>query len=256
MLVALLAPALAPYGPTALHPGFEIRPPSTRFPFGTDELGRDIASRVIHGARTSLAAALGAVSLAVAVGVPLGTAIGFAGGTVDLIAMRLFDVLFAFPPLLLAVAVVAALGPSLTNLVLTIALLTMPQFAVLARSVTLTTKTLEYVQAAAALGAAARRIVAVHILPNILPPVVIAATLNLSIVILVEAGLSFLGLGPQPPAPSWGGMISRGRQYMTIAPWLVLFPGLAIMLSVLGFNLLGDGLREAMDPRLRGGGHP
>ncbi len=253
--VALLAPAIAPRAPTTLHAGFEIKPPSREFPFGTDELGRDIASRVIHGARISLAAALGAVSLAAVVGVPLGTAIGFAGGMIDLIVMRLFDILFAFPAILLAIAIVAALGPSLTNLILTIAVLTMPQFAVLARGATLATRSLEYVQAAVALGASNRRVVLGHILPNVMPPVIVAATLNLSIVILVEAGLSFLGLGTQPPAPSWGGMISRGRQYMTIAPWLVIFPGLAIMLAVLGFNLLGDGLRETLDPRLyRGGG--
>jgi len=254
-LLALLAPVAAPRAPTALHAGFEIKPPSRGFPFGTDELGRDILSRVIHGARISLAAALGSVSLATAVGVPLGAGIGFAGGVVDLLIMRLFDILFAFPAILLAIAIVAALGPSLTNLILTIAVLTMPQFAVLARGATLAARSLEYVQAAVALGAPNRRVVFGHILPNVLPPVIVAATLNLSIVILVEAGLSFLGLGTQPPAPSWGGMISRGRQYMTIAPWLVVFPGLAIMLAVLGFNLLGDGLRETLDPRLyRGGG--
>ena len=254
-VVALLAPVLAPRAPTALHAGFEIKPPSRAFPFGTDELGRDILSRVIHGTRISLAAALGSVSLATVVGVPVGTVIGFAGGVVDLVIMRLFDVLFAFPAILLAIGIVAALGPSLTNLIFTIAVLTMPQFAVLTRGATLATRSLEYVQAAVALGASGRRVVFAHILPNVLPPVIVAATLNLSIVILVEAGLSFLGLGTQPPAPSWGGMISRGRQYMTIAPWLVVFPGLAIMLAVLGFNLLGDGLRETLDPRLyRGGG--
>lgn len=255
IVVAALAPVLSPRAPTALHAGSELKGPSRIFPFGTDELGRDVLSRVIHGTRISLAAALGSVSLAAAVGVPLGTAIGFAGGLVDLMIMRIFDVLFAFPAILLAIAIVAALGPSLTNLILTIAVLTTPQFAVLARGATLAARSLEYVQAAVALGASSRRVVFGHILPNVAPPVIVAATLNLSIVILVEAGLSFLGLGTQPPAPSWGGMISRGRQYMTIAPWLVVFPGLAIMLAVLGFNLLGDGLRETLDPRLyRGGG--
>jgi peptide/nickel transport system permease protein len=253
--VAVVAPVLAPRGPTELHPGFEIKPPAPAFPFGTDELGRDILSRVIHGARISLGAALGSVLLAAAAGVPVGIAIGFLGGVTDLLAMRLFDILFAFPAILLAIALVAALGPSLPNLILTIALLTMPQFAIIARGATLATTPLEYVQAAVALGASRRRIVFAHILPNVMPPLIVAATLNLSIVILVEAGLSFLGLGTQPPTPSWGGMLSRGRQYMTIAPWLVVFPGLAIMLAVLGFNLLGDGLRETLDPRLyRGGG--
>ena len=254
VVVAVLAPVLAPRGPTDLNAGFEIKPPARAFPFGTDELGRDILSRVIYGARISLAAALGSVTLAAVAGVPLGTTIGFLGGAVDLVAMRLFDVLFAFPAILLAIALVAALGPSLPNLILTIAVLTMPQFAVLARGATLATKALEYVQAAIALGAPNRRIVLNHILPNVMPPMIVSATLNLSIVILIEAGLSFLGLGTQPPTPSWGGMISRGRQYMTIAPWLVVFPGLAIMLAVLGFNLLGDGLRETLDPRLYRGG--
>ncbi len=252
--VAVLAPFLAPRGPTELHAGFEIQPPSTAFPFGTDELGRDILSRVIYGARISLAAALGSVAVAAVVGVPLGAGIGFAGGLMDLVAMRLFDILFAFPAILLAIALVAALGPSLPNLIVTIAALTAPQFAVLARGATLATRSLEYVQAAVALGAPNRRVVLNHILPNVMPPVIVTATLNLSIVILIEAGLSFLGLGTQPPAPSWGGMISRGRQYMTIAPWLVVFPGLAIMLAVMGFNLLGDGLRETLDPRLYSGG--
>lgn len=255
VVVAALAPLLAPRGPTDLHSGFEIQAPSRAFPFGTDELGRDILSRVIFGARISMGAALASVFLAAAAGVPLGVVIGFWGGTVDLLAMRLFDILFAFPAILLAIAIVAALGPSLPNLVLTISLLTMPQFAVLARGATLAVRPLEYVQAAVALGASHTRIVFAHILPNVAAPLIVAATLNLSIVILVEAGLSFLGLGTQPPTPSWGGMISRGRQYMIIAPWLVVFPGLAIMLSVLGFNLLGDGLREVLDPRMhRGGG--
>ncbi|MDR7423031.1 MAG: ABC transporter permease [Armatimonadota bacterium] len=252
--VAALAPALIARSPTALHRGEELRPPSAGFVFGTDELGRDLASRVVYGARVSLAAAFASVSLAAAAGVPLGVTIGLAGGIVDLVAMRVFDVLFAFPAILLAIAIVAALGPSLHNLVLTIALLTMPQFAVMARGATLAARPLDYVQAAVALGASMRRIAFAHVLPNVVPPLIVTATLNLSIVILVEAGLSFLGLGTQPPAPSWGSMISRGRLYMTIAPWLVVFPGLAIMVAVLGFNLLGDGLREVLDPKLQQGG--
>jgi len=161
-------------------------------------------------------------------------------------------VLFAFPPLLLAIALVAALGPSAANLVLTIALLTFPQFAVLARSATLALTPQEFVQAARALGASHMRLLRAHVLPNIAAPLVVQASLSLSIVILVEAALSFLGLGTQPPAPSWGSMLSRGRQYMTIAPWLVLAPGVAIMLAVLGFNLLGDAQRDLLDPRLSG----
>ena len=255
LIVALLgtaavgAPWLAPHSPTDIFPGEEIRPPSARFPLGTDEVGRDILSRLLYGARVSLGVAIPAVALASAVGVGLGVITGYAGGPLDLLAMRVFDVLFAFPPVLLAVALVAVLGPSTLNLVITIALLTTPQFAMIARSATLAVTPQEFVQAGLALGASHGRLVRAHVLPNVAPPLVVQVALSLSIVILVEAALSFLGLGTQPPAPSWGGMLSRGRQYMVIAPWLVLAPGLAIMLAVLGFNLLGDGQRDLLDPR-------
>jgi peptide/nickel transport system permease protein len=178
--------------------------------------------------------------------------LGYFGGALDLLAARAFDVLFAFPPILLAIALVAALGPSTVNLILTIAVLTLPQFAVLARSATLAVAPQDFVQAARALGASHGRMLRSHVLPNIAAPLAVQASLSLSIVILVEAALSFLGLGTQPPAPSWGSMLSRGRQYMTIAPWLVLAPGLAIMLAVLGFNLLGDAQRDLLDPRRSG----
>jgi peptide/nickel transport system permease protein len=247
--VALAAPWLAPYGPTAIFPGAEIRPPDGRFLLGTDEVGRDVLSRVLHGARVSLGVAIPSVALAALVGTILGVGLGYLGGAPDILAMRLFDVLFAFPPILLAIALVAALGPSAVNLVLTIAVLTLPQFAVLARSATLALMPQEFVQAARALGASHGRLVRAHVLPNIAAPLAVQASLSLSIVLLVEAALSFLGLGTQPPAPSWGGMLSRGRQYMTIAPWLVLAPGLSIMLAVLGFNLLGDAQRDLLDPR-------
>jgi peptide/nickel transport system permease protein len=246
---ALAAPWLAPYPPTRIFPGAEIAPPGPRFLLGTDEVGRDILSRVLYGARVSLGVAIPSVALAAFVGTSLGVGLGYLGGMPDLLAMRLFDVLFAFPPILLAIALVAALGPSAVNLVLTIAVLTFPQFAVLARSSTLALVPQEYVQAARALGASHGRLLLAHVLPNISGPLAVQVSLSLSIVILVEAALSFLGLGTQPPAPSWGGMLSRGRQYMTIAPWLVLGPGFAIMLAVLGFNLLGDAQRDLLDPR-------
>jgi len=252
-VVALGAPWLAPYAPTHIFPGREMAAPSARFPLGTDEVGRDILSRVLYGARVSLGVAIPAVGLAAVVGVALGVTTGYLGGWLDLLAMRVFDVLFAFPPILLAIALVAALGPSMLNLVITIALLTLPQFAVIARSATLAVRPQEFVQAGLALGASHRRMIRVHVLPNVAPALVVQVALSLSIVILVEAALSFLGLGTQPPAPSWGGMLSRGRQYMVIAPWLVLAPGLAIMLAVLGFNLLGDGQRDLMDPRRASG---
>jgi peptide/nickel transport system permease protein len=253
LIVALVAPWLAPYAPTEIFPGAEIRPPDARFLLGTDEVGRDILSRVVYGARVSLGVAIPSVALATLAGTAVGVGLGYGGGAPDLLAMRVFDVLFAFPPILLAIALVAALGPSTVNLIATIALLMLPQFAVLARGATLALKAEEFVHAARALGASHWRIVARHVLPNIAGPLVVQTSLSLSFVILVEAGLSFLGLGTQPPAPSWGGMLSRGRQYMTIAPWLVLAPGFAIMLAVLGFNLVGDAQRDLLDPRRSGG---
>jgi peptide/nickel transport system permease protein len=249
---ALFAPWLAPYAPTRIFPGAEIRPPGPAFLLGTDEVGRDILSRVLHGARVSLGVAIPSVALAVVGGTTVGVSLGYWGGAPDLLAMRLFDILFAFPPILLAIALVAALGPSPVNLVLTIAVLTLPQFAVLARGATLALTPQDFVQAARALGASHARILGRHVLPNLSATLAVQASLSLSIVILVEAALSFLGLGTQPPAPSWGSMLSRGRQYMTIAPWLVLAPGLAIMLAVLGFNLLGDAQRDLLDPRRAG----
>ena len=252
LAAALFAPWLAPYAPTRIFPGAEIRPPGPEFLLGTDEVGRDILSRVLHGARVSLGVAIPSVALAVVGGTTVGVSLGYWGGTPDLLAMRLFDILFAFPPILLAIALVAALGPSPVNLVLTIAVLTLPQFAVLARGTTRALTPQDFVQAARALGASHARILGRHVLPNLSATLAVQASLSLSIVILVEAALSFLGLGTQPPAPSWGGMLSRGRQYMTIAPWLVLAPGLAIMLAVLGFNLLGDAQRDLLDPRRAG----
>jgi len=252
LAAALFAPWLAPYAPTRIFPGAEIRPPGPGFLLGTDEVGRDILSRVLHGARVSLGVAIPSVALAVVGGTTVGVSLGYWGGAPDLLAMRLFDILFAFPPILLAIALVAALGPSPVNLVLTIAVLTLPQFAVLARGATLALTPQDFVQAARALGASHARILGRHVLPNLAATLAVQASLSLSIVILVEAALSFLGLGTQPPAPSWGGMLSRGRQYMTIAPWLVLAPGLAIMLAVLGFNLLGDAQRDLLDPRRAG----
>jgi peptide/nickel transport system permease protein len=254
LLSALLAPALAPHRPTDIFGGRELEPPSRAFPFGTDDLGRDLLSRVLYGARVSLAVASGAVAVAGVVGTGAGVAMGYAGGLVDLIGMRVFDILLAFPAILLAVAVVAVLGPSTLDLILTIGALTAPQFALLMRSAALGARGQEYVQAARALGAGDARIIRRHVLPNVAAPFIVQASLSLSIVVLVEASLSFLGLGTQPPAPSWGGMLSRGREHMVIAPWLVIGPGAAIMAAVLGFNLLGDGLRDVLDPRGSGRG--
>ena len=251
--MAMLAPVLAPHRATDMFTGHELQPPSPRFPLGTDDVGRDLLSRVVYGARISLGVACASVLVGSLLGTAAGVSTGYWGGLVDLIGMRVFDVLLAFPAILLAIAVVAVLGPSTVNLVLTIGLLTIPQFAMLMRSTTLTIKAHEYVLAARALGAHHGRIIRLHILPNAAAPFIVQASLSLSIVILVEASLSFLGLGTQPPAPIWGGMLSRGRQHMLIAPWLVVGPGGAIMTAVLGFNLLGDGLRDIFDPRGRSG---
>ena len=252
LAAALAAPWLAPYAPTAIFPGAEIRPPDLRFLLGTDEVGRDLLSRVLYGTRVSLGVAIPSVALAVLTGTTLGVGLGYWGGAPDLLAMRLFDVLFAFPPILLAIALVAALGPSTVNLVLTIAVLTLPQFAVLARSATLALKPQDFVQAARALGASHGRILGAHVLPNLTPTLAVQASLSLSIVILVEAALSFLGLGTQPPAPSLGVMLADSKNLMTQAPWLMIFPGLTIMLGILGFNLFGDALRDILDPRTQG----
>jgi peptide/nickel transport system permease protein len=247
VLVAILAPFIARYSPTTLTPNLLSPPSATNF-FGTDELGRDLFSRVVFAARSSLSVAFGAVALAAVVGGLLGTVSGYFGRWVDTIIMRVLDILFAFPAILFAVALVAALGPSIRNLILTIAILYAPRFARVARGPTLAVKERDFVTSARALGAGNVQIIRAHILPNILSPLIVETSLSLTIALLTEAALSFLGLGIQPPDPSWGGMISAGRPYLLQAPWYVLFPGLAIMYCVLAFNLLGDGMNDALNP--------
>jgi len=247
VLVAILAPFIARYSPTTLTPNLLSPPSATNF-FGTDELGRDLFSRVVFAARSSLSVAFGAVALAAVVGGLLGTVSGYFGRWVDTIIMRVLDILFAFPAILFAVVLVAALGPSSRNLILTIAILYVPRFARVARGPTLAVKERDFVTSACALGAANVHIIRAHILPNILSPLVVETSLSLTIALLTEAALSFLGLGIQPPDPSWGGMISAGRPYLLQAPSYVLFPGLAIMYCVLAFNLLGDGMNDALTP--------
>jgi peptide/nickel transport system permease protein len=247
VLVAILAPFIARYSPTTLTPSL-LSPPSATNVFGTDELGRDLFSRVVFAARSSLSVAFGAVALAAVVGGLLGTVSGYFGRWVDTIIMRVLDILFAFPAILFAVALVAALGPSIRNLILTIAILYAPRFARVARGPTLAVKERDFVTSARALGTSDVPIIRAHILPNILSPLIVETSLSLTIALLTEAALSFLGLGIQPPDPSWGGMISAGRPYLLQAPWYVLFPGLAIMYCVLAFNLLGDGMNDALNP--------
>lgn len=248
--VALLAPLIAPFSPSA-QSSPRLLPPSAEHWMGTDELGRDVFSRVVFGARTSLYVGLLSVSLASVLGITTGVLAGYLGGTFDSVAMRVVDIIFAFPTLVLAIVIAGLLGPSLTNAMLAIAVVFSPSFARVARSSVLTVKNEVYIEAARVVGGSERHIILRHVLPNIMAPLIVLATLSLSLAILAEAGLSFLGLGTQPPNPAWGLMLSQGRRFMELAPGLAIFPGLAIMITVLAFNFLGDGLRDALDPRLR-----
>jgi peptide/nickel transport system permease protein len=251
VFVAVFADQVSPYDPTEMHPVDRLQAPSSTYLLGTDEFGRDILSRLIYGAQVSLKVALLSVVAAGVAGCILGISSGYVGGKLDNLTMRLMDVLFAFPAILLALGIVAALGAGPLNVVLAIALVYTPIFARVARGPVLATKEMEYVLAAHSVGAPSGRIVARHILPNISAPIIVQVSLALSWAILTEASLSFLGLGTQPPQPSWGNMLSESRRLMELAPWTAIFPGLAIMLTVLGFNLLGDALRDVLDPRLK-----
>ena len=246
-----LAPWLAPYDP--IHADFAnvLAPPSWPHPFGTDDIGRDILSRVIYGSRISLSAGLAPVLFALAVGLPLGLLAGYAGGTIDNVLMRAVEVILAFPTLVLALGITAILGPKLSHALLAIGLVFVPNFARLIRGQVLSVRENDFVTAARALGGSDTRVVLQHVLPNCVAPLLVQSSFAISFAILVEAALSFLGLGTQPPTPSWGIMLSQGRGYLEQAPWLGAFPGLAIFLTVLGFNLMGDGLRDALDPRLK-----
>jgi len=250
LLMAIFAPAIAPYEPSA-QDSIRLLPPSAEHLMGTDELGRDVFSRVIFGARTSLYVGLLSVSIAMVIGVTLGVLAGFIGGNFDNIVMRFVDIIFAFPTLVLAIVIAGLLGPSLTNAMIAIAIVFSPNFARVSRGSVLTVKNEMYLEAAQVIGGKQGHVIIRHILPNIMAPLVILATLSLSLAILAEAGLSFLGLGTQPPDSAWGLMLSQGRRFMEISPGLAIFPGLAIMITVLAFNFLGDGLRDALDPRLR-----
>ncbi|HIG52384.1 MAG TPA: ABC transporter permease [Candidatus Handelsmanbacteria bacterium] len=249
LLMALLAPVLAPQDPLAQDLYQRLQPPSTDHWFGTDDFGRDILSRIIYGSRISLRIGLIAISLALTGGTLFGLVAGYRGGMVDMLIMRLMDLMLAFPSILLAIAIVAVIGPGIENAILAVSIVLVPQFARLVRSSVLTVREATYVEAARALGATESRLLFYSILPNCTAPLIVQATLGLGTAILDAAGLSFLGLGAQPPVPEWGAMLSGGRELLLRAPWVMTFPGLAIFTVVLGLNLFGDGLRDALDPK-------
>lgn len=248
---SICAPLLSPFDPLAPDFGAVLEAPSWRHPFGTDDLGRDILARVLFGGRVSLQAGLLTVGFALVVGVPLGLSAGFLGGRVDNLVMRGIEVILSFPTLVLALGITAVLGPKLVHALLAIGIVFVPHFARLIRGQVLSVKENDYVTAARALGGSDARVMGLHVLPNCLGPILVQSTFSVALGILIEAALSFLGLGTQPPTPSWGIMLSTGRAYLEQAPWLGAFPGFAIFLTVLGFNMLGDGIRDALDPRIR-----
>ena len=247
--IALCAPLIAPYDPVQTSWTAVRKAPSAAYWFGTDELGRDVMSRVIWGARASLMAGLVSVFISMVLGVPIGLLAGYMGGWVDGLISRFTDAMLAVPFLILAIALAAFLGPSLTNAMVAIGVSAMPVFIRLTRAQVLSVKVEDYVEAARAVGNPHWRIALRHILPNTLPPLIVQATLTIATAIIAEASLSFLGLGQQPPAPSWGSMLNTAKDYIDNAPWMAIWPGLSIFLLVLSFNLLGDGLRDALDPR-------
>ncbi len=251
LLVALLAPLLAPFDPMKGQLRARLQPPSLAHWLGTDELGRDLLSRVLYGARLSVEIQVAAVGFGLLVGTALGLLAGYVGRWVDQLIMRLMDILMAFPGIFLALAIIAALGTGLGNVIIAAGIFLVPQFARVVRASILALREMEFVEAARALGERDLAIVFRYLLPNSLAPIIVQASLRMATVLLTASGLSFLGLGVQPPSPEWGAMLSNARVYMITAPHVATMPGLAIALVVLGFNLLGDGLRDALDPRLR-----
>ena len=251
VVAAVFAPWIAPYRPDEIHPIDSLMGPSARYWLGTDDLGRDILSRIIFGARVSLMVGTIAIGIAAVAGVSLGLAAGFLGGRIDGLIMRVMDALLAFPAILLAIALMAVLGPSLENAMIAIGIISIPTFARITRANVLSLREKEFVEAARSLGGGGLYLALVVILPNCLSPIIVQASLGVGNAILVEAALSFLGLGVQPPEPSWGSMLAFGRSLLGQAPWYATFSGLAIFVTVLALNFLGDGLREALDPRLR-----
>jgi peptide/nickel transport system permease protein len=249
VLLAIFAPFVAPYDPVATSWSAVRKAPSSAHWFGTDELGRDIMSRIIFGTRASLLAGVISVSIAIAIGVPLGLLAGYRGGFVDALISRITDAMLACPALILAIALAAFLGPSLTNAMIAIGITATPIFIRLTRGQAINVKVENYIEAAEAIGNSSLRIALRHVLPNVVPALLVQITLSIAAAIIAEAALSFLGLGQQPPAPSWGSMLNSAQRFLVSAPWMAFWPGLSIFLIVMSFNLLGDGLRDALDPR-------
>jgi peptide/nickel transport system permease protein len=249
VVVALGASVIAPYDPIATGFSTVRKAPSIAHWFGTDEIGRDVLSRVVFGARASLLAGVVSVLISMSVGVPVGLLAGYAGGMTDMLISRVTDALLACPFLILAIALAAFLGPSLTNAMIAIGISATPVFIRLTRGTTLAVKAEEFVLAARAIGNAPWRVAIRHVLPNIVPPLLVQATLAIAAAVIAEASLSFLGLGQQPPQPSWGSMLNTAKNYIDNAPWMAIWPGISIFLLVLSFNVVGDGLRDALDPR-------
>jgi peptide/nickel transport system permease protein len=251
VIAALAAPLLAPHDPNLQETARRLEAPSQSHPLGLDDLGRDVLSRIVYGARVSLRVGFSVVLFASLIGVTLGAMAGYFGGAIDVLVMRTCDILLSFPGILLAIALVAVLGPSLNNVILALVITAWVGYARLVRGQVLKVREMEYVTAAKAMGARSPRVIILHVLPNVINPVIVMATLGLAGAILSEAALSFLGLGVQPPTPSWGAMLTAGRRYLGLANHLAIFPGAAIMIAVMGLNFLGDGLIDALDPKYR-----
>ncbi|WP_407535728.1 nickel transporter permease [Cetobacterium somerae] len=253
VLLAIFADQIANYDQVVIKQNLRMRlkPPSAQHWLGTDEFGRDIFARLVHGARVSLKVGILAVGIAIAIGGFLGAVAGYYGGKLDNIIMRIMDIFLAVPSILLAIAIVSALGPNLLNLMIAVSISSVPRYARIVRASVLSIRDQEFIEAARAIGANDARIICRHIIPNSLAPVIVQGTLGVAGAILSTAGLSFIGLGIQPPAPEWGSMLSGGRQYLRYAWWVTTFPGISIMITILSLNLLGDGLRDALDPRLK-----
>ncbi|WP_019415777.1 nickel transporter permease [Paenisporosarcina sp. TG20] len=251
IIMAVFAPLIAPHDPTEMFVKNRLEAPSSQFFMGTDEFGRDIFSRIIYGAQISLKVGIISVGIGIFFGVFLGLISGYFGKLLDNVISRFMDVLFSFPDILLAIAIMAVLGSNITNVMIAIGIVSIPIFARITRSAVLSVRESQFIEAAKSTGVKDIVIIFRHILPNISAPIIVQSTLSLAFAIIAEASLSFLGLGTQPPSPSWGLMLNTGRGFMETSPWVAIFPGLAIMITVLSFNVLGDGLRDALDPRLK-----